>query len=109
MKKNLRNGKTGYINIAGVYFAQGNYKKAFEYFEKALAIREKELGVDHPDTAITYNNMGKVYHVSGNYEKALEFLEKAVEILDEKLGPEHPTLKIARKNIDITKKALTSN
>lgn len=100
---------TTYNNMGSMYHNQGKYEKALKYYEKALVIREKVLGPEHPDTVIMYNNIAGVYYAQEKYEKALEYYEKAVEILDEKLGPEHPTLKIARKNIDITKKALTSN
>ena len=47
-------------NMAGVYNNQGNYEKALEYFGKALAIRERVLGTEHPDTAVTYNNIASV-------------------------------------------------
>ena len=72
-------------------------------------IREKVLGPKHPDTVIVYSNIAGVYRTQGNYEKALEYYEKALKILDEKLGPEHPNTKSARRNLEITKKALTRN
>ena len=37
------------------------YEKALEFYEKALKIRLKKLGEDHPDVAQTYNNMANVY------------------------------------------------
>ena len=100
---------TTYNNLAIVYEDQGNYEKALEYYEKALVIREKVLGKEHPSTGSTYNNMAGAYRTQGNYEKALEYYEKALKILDEKLGPEHPNTKSARRNLEITKKALTRN
>ena len=42
-----------YNNIAGVFYAQGEYEKALEYYEKALSIRTARLGKDHPDTKAT--------------------------------------------------------
>ena len=46
------------------------YEKALEFYEKALKIRLKKLGEDHPDVAQTYNNMANVYENQSKYEKA---------------------------------------
>jgi tetratricopeptide (TPR) repeat protein len=44
-----------------VYYNQGDYEKALEWVQKALEIREKVLGKENPDTAMTYNNIAGVY------------------------------------------------
>ena len=38
--------------------AQGNYAEAEPLYQRALAIREKALGPEHPDTAASLNNRG---------------------------------------------------
>ena len=49
---------TTYNNMAIVYNDQGKYDEALAMYEKALSIRLKKLGDDHPeDVATTYNNM----------------------------------------------------
>ena len=88
-------------NIAGVYCTQGNYEKALEYYEKALAIREKVLGKEHSSTATTYNNMAGVYEDQGNYEKALEYNEKALVIKEKVLGKENPSTAITYGNMAV--------
>ena len=90
---------TLFHNLASVYYDQGNYLKALEYYEKALAIRERVLGTDHPYTAATYNNMALVYDAQGNYEKALEYYEKALAIREKVLGKEHPDTAITYNNV----------
>lgn len=37
--------------------AQGNYDEAEPLFTRALAIREKALGPEHPDVASSLNNL----------------------------------------------------
>ncbi len=47
----------------------GEYEKALEWYDRALKIREKVLGKEHPDTAITYHNIALVYSDLGSMEK----------------------------------------
>ena len=92
-------------NMAGVYYAQGDYGKALEYYGKALAIFERVLGTDHPDTATTYNNMGSAYRAQGDYEKALEYYEKALAISGRVLGTEHPSTATTYNNMALVFRA----
>ena len=86
-------------NMALVYQEQGEYEKALEYFGKALDVRERVLGSDHPDTATTYNNMAVVYKEQGEYEKALEYNGKALEVVERVLGSDHPYTATMYNNI----------
>ena len=42
-----------HLNKAGAGFGRGEYAKALEFFEKALAIDLKKLGPNHPSTKLT--------------------------------------------------------
>jgi tetratricopeptide (TPR) repeat protein len=57
---------------------------------RALAIREKALGPDHPDTAQSLNNLAALYYSQGNYAKAEPILIRALAIREKVLGPNHP-------------------
>jgi tetratricopeptide (TPR) repeat protein len=48
-------------NLAGLYRLMGAYEKAKPLYLKALKIREKLLGEEHPNTATTYNNLAGLY------------------------------------------------
>ena len=80
-----------YDTAAFKCYQGGNYPKALEFHTKALNIREKVLGKDHPDTATSYNSIGNGYYYMGNYPKALEFHTKALNIREKALGKDHPT------------------
>ena len=88
-----------YSATASKYYQDGNYPKALEFHTKALNIREKVLGKDHPDTANSYNNIGLVYSDMGNYSKALEFYTKALNIYEKVLGKDHPSTAVGYNNI----------
>ena len=51
-----------------------------EYYAKALLIREKVLGKDHPNTSTTYNNMADVYEKKGDHSAAQELRNKSLTI-----------------------------
>ena len=88
-------------NMALVYQAQGEYEKALEYNGKALEVRERTLGNDHPDTATTYNNMAGVYQAQGEYEKALKYYGKALEFRGRVLGCDHPDTAATYNNMAV--------
>ena len=85
--------------MAVVYKAQGEYEKALEHYGKALEVRERVLGSDHPDTAATYNNMALVYKAQGEYEKALDYYERALTVFKAKLGVNHRYTQITQRSV----------
>jgi tetratricopeptide (TPR) repeat protein len=78
-------------NWTGFYLRfRGEYRTAKPYYERALAIREKTLGPDHPDTAISLNNLGGLLQDMGDLAAARPYLERALDITEKALGPDHP-------------------
>ena len=88
-----------FYNIAEAYEDQGEYVKALEYCEKALAIRERVLGPDHPGTTETYSSMAVVYDDLENYGKALEYSEKTLAIRGRILKEDHPDMAVTYNNL----------
>jgi len=79
-------------NMAVHYQDQGAYNKAEEFYQKVLAIYEKELPPGHPDLATTYHNMAGSYQAQGAYDKAEQFYQKDLAITLKALPPDHPDL-----------------
>jgi len=80
--------KSNAVNVIGiVYYNQGDYVKAIEYYTKSLKIKEEledKLGM-----AATFNNIGMVYYDQGNYARAINYYTKSLKIqkeLGDKLG-----------------------
>ena len=65
-------------NLGSVFQSVGQYDKAKEYLEKALAIRI-QIG-DKEGEASSLGNLGSVFRSVGQYDKAKEYLEKALAI-----------------------------
>lgn len=66
-----------------------DYAKAEPLLRRALAIREKALGPDHPDTATSLNNLALLYQYVGDYAKAEPLLQRALAIYRKRCGASH--------------------
>ncbi|MBE5988096.1 tetratricopeptide (TPR) repeat protein [Lacrimispora xylanisolvens] len=86
-------------NIAMIYYKQGNYVKALEWYRKALVIRKKILGEMHPLVAAIYSNIALVKIRQGNYIEALEMIQNAISINEDLLGQENSSTAITYNNI----------
>ena len=86
-----------------MHHKKGEYDKALEYSEKALAIELKQLGPEHPYVAQSYMNMAFVHKAKKDLAKAKEYWEKAYAIFSEKLGPNHPNTKRVKGQLDALK------
>jgi tetratricopeptide (TPR) repeat protein len=76
--------------IGAYYRWVARYAEARTPHERALAIREKVLGSEHPDTATSLNNLALLLKEQGDLAAARPLLERALAIREKALGPEHP-------------------
>ena len=65
-------------SIGGVYDRIGQYLKALDFHQQALAI-QKQIG-DRSGESSTLNSIGGVYNRIGQYPKALDFCQQALAI-----------------------------
>ena len=68
----------------------GNLTQAQSHLERALAIKERVLGPEHPDTALSLNSLGLLRQEQGDLAGAQQYYERTLVILERVLGPEHP-------------------
>jgi tetratricopeptide (TPR) repeat protein len=68
-------------------------------YERALAISEKALGAEHPDTGTSLNNLAGLLRAQGDYAGAKPLYERALAIREKALGAEHRSTKIIRGNL----------
>jgi len=81
------------------HYALGAYARARPLYERALAIREKRLGPNHPDTAETLNNLALLLRDEGNHAAARPLLERALAINEKTFGPEHAATATSLNNL----------
>jgi tetratricopeptide (TPR) repeat protein len=68
--------------LAELYSHLGRFAEAEPLFKRALAIREKALGPDHPDVAWSLNSLGAFYADEGQYAKAEPIYQRALAIFE---------------------------
>jgi CHAT domain-containing protein/Tfp pilus assembly protein PilF len=79
----------------------GKYDEAEPLHQRALDIREKSLGPEHPDVATSLNSLAILYRNMGKYSKAEPLYQRALAIREKSLGPEHPDVIISLNNLAV--------
>jgi len=106
MKSNDTNLANNYNAIATNYWKKGDYKQAYESFNKALEIFKQIYGEDHMTVAMCLNNMGTVISNEKNYTEALNYYLKALNLFQKYLSMNHPNLASLHCNISTIYKNL---
>jgi tetratricopeptide (TPR) repeat protein len=86
-------------SITYLFYSLAQYKKAFEYQNRALEFRIKNDGENSEFTAKSNNLISQIYQAMGDLKKALEYQEKALNIREDILGNKHSDLAISYSNI----------
>jgi tetratricopeptide (TPR) repeat protein len=73
---------------------QGRYSEAIPLAQRALAIREKSLGPDHPDVATSLNNLALLYNNQGRYADAEPLYKRSLAIWEKASVPITPMSRI---------------
>jgi Flp pilus assembly protein TadD len=88
------------LDRAGNYFlGRAAFSEGRSALERALAIREKVLGPENPDTATSLNNLAFLLHAQGDLSAARPLCERTLAIREKVLGPEHPDTAMALNNL----------
>ncbi len=89
-------------NDLGLVYIQLDVDKAFDYYEKALAIYEKLHGNEHPKLAITNTNLGVLYRSEKLYGDAVVYFESALKIWEKIYAQPHPNKALVLMNLGQT-------
>ncbi|CAM9419423.1 unnamed protein product [Scytosiphon promiscuus] len=76
--------------IGLLYVLQGKFADARALFERALAINEVALGVDHSSTSTSRFRLADVYQKLGLYDKAFPLMEEVLASSERVAGQSHP-------------------
>jgi tetratricopeptide (TPR) repeat protein len=85
---------------------QFDIAKARPLLERALAIREKALGVDHPSTANTLSDLSLLEFYEHRYGEAERFAERALPIQEKAYGSESLTVSTTLNRLGLVQRDL---
>jgi len=85
-------------NLGSLLCARGKLGQAERYHKRALDMKEKLLGRNHVEVALTLNNLAVLYKTQGRFDSAAELYRKALSRLESTLSSRHPNLVKCRKN-----------
>ncbi|RXM96627.1 Kinesin light chain 1 [Acipenser ruthenus] len=86
-------------NLAVLYGKRGKYKEAEPLCKRALEIREKVLGTDHPDVAKQLNNLPLLCQNQGKYQEVELYYKRALHIYQSQLGSDDPNVAKTKNNL----------
>jgi tetratricopeptide (TPR) repeat protein len=86
---------------ASYFHGRAAYSGAGPLYNHALAIREKTLGPEHPDTATSLNKLGMLFQAQGDLAGARPLYERALAIREKVLDPEHPDTATSLGNLAV--------
>jgi tetratricopeptide (TPR) repeat protein len=78
-------------NLAAIHFARGDSLAAEAFYWWALSNKEKRLGPDYPDVALTLNNLAVLLKSLGKTETAESLYERSLQMFRKSVAPTHPT------------------
>jgi len=89
-----------FLNEKGLFLESlGRFAEAANFYATLIPLTESYYGVDHPNTAASYNNLGLVLKSQGDYSKAQAYYEHALRIDERVLGIEHPDTATSYNNL----------
>ncbi|MFI1177509.1 tetratricopeptide repeat protein [Streptomyces melanogenes] len=87
------------LDGAAMYrMTQGIVDPAVHALQRALAVRERVLGEDHPDTLTSRNNLASAYEAVGD-GRAIPLFEGILAVRERVLGEDHPDTLSSRNNL----------
>jgi tetratricopeptide (TPR) repeat protein len=87
--------------IGRTYWHMGLYEKAQPHLEKALEIRSRTLGPEHPETVKAMAARANIYFERGRMDDARRFYTETLALSQRVLGPEHPDTLLVMSNLGL--------
>jgi len=88
------------LHRTGAYLLErARSREAEPLLQQALAMREHDLGLEHPETAGTIDRLARCFENQGRYTQAEPLLVRALAIREQQLGPLHPHTATSLNNL----------
>lgn len=77
----------------------GKYTEADSLYQRALVIRKKTLGPNHPEVAVALTHLAVLNYAQGKCPQSELYLKRALAIREKALGPNHPAVAKSLDNL----------
>ena len=88
-------------SLGALHLRRGLYAEAEPYYQRAVLIRERALGLAHPELAASLSNLGNLYVVQRKYLDAKARYLRALDIQEKALGPESLAVATTLTNLSV--------
>ena len=95
-----------YLDQAAIQHRRGNCSEALKSEKRALDIRLRLFGEEHPKTAESYHSVGVTQHSLGDYISALESKKHALDIRRKLFGEEYSETADSYLSVGVTQHSL---
>ncbi|MBK8241217.1 MAG: serine/threonine protein kinase [Deltaproteobacteria bacterium] len=85
--------------LGNVHWRAAQYDEGVAAHERALAIKRRVLGDEHPSIAVTLFNLANVEDERGDHERAWNRMLEALAMFERELGPMHPAVGNCANNL----------
>ncbi|MER2253020.1 tetratricopeptide repeat protein [Methylorubrum podarium] len=96
-------GSQGYVDwlcsLTNILQKSVHFAQATALWRDALALSEKDMGPDHPDTTLSLNRLANLLYAQGDYVGAKPLYQRALINHENVFGPDHPETAIAISNV----------
>ncbi len=79
--------------------SRGQYREAESLQQRVVAIHEKALGPENPQTATSLSNLANVFYLQGKFSEAEKIHRRALAIREKVLGSGHPDTATSLNNL----------
>ena len=87
------------MESTSVRCVKADSREAESLYHRALEIRERALGPEHPQVATTLHNLAFLYSTEGQFEKAEPAYRRSIATLENVFGKDHENARVARENL----------
>jgi tetratricopeptide (TPR) repeat protein len=85
--------------LGGLLLQKALLAEAEPLMRRALDIKERSFGPEHPNVAIPLNNLAQLLHDPNRLAEAEPLMARVVTILEKNFGKQHPNIAIALNNL----------
>ena len=85
-----------------LYLRKGEFEKSVAHHQRALEIREKIYGSDHPEVAKSLHQLATSYIFQvdpGKFREAADLLKRALRIRQKKFSKNHPAIALTLESL----------